>query len=344
MRTHVRGGNAACLSDGEVGVDTMPLLLAIEPDARQAACLTALVAAHLTAELVLASSVDAGLAALHQRRPDLVLCASSFSDADLGALTAGLSTGHEQQPGVPTLAIPPLTGTTSPATGGLLARLRRPRRRRGAQDCDPASFAAQITECLALADAVRRADAHATTGDSPDATSRLRESDASTVAIDLQVIGEPERADDPVVDAAWLDLEPYLDDEARPVVRTEAGAAEGVPESDVIELPPPDELWAQLAPGYAARMAPLEGPSMTPGPLRAATHARDAEFETTEGASSSLWLVPVPSGSDRPKQDEWGLYDPEQCGFAALLVRLDELADDDRRDRERSNRSAIMRR
>jgi hypothetical protein len=24
-------------------------------------------------------------------------------------------------------------------------------------------------------------------------------------------------------------------------------------------------------------------------------------------------------------QDEWGLYDPEQCGFAALLERLDEL-------------------
>ena len=83
---------------------------------------------------------------------------------------------------------------------------------------------------------------------------------------------------------------------------------------------------------------------MTPRPLRAATPARDAELETTEGASRSLQLVPAPSGSERPKQDEWGIYDPEQCGFAALLVRLDELADDDRRDRERSNRSAIMRR
>lgn len=164
------------------------------------------------------------------------------------------------------------------------------------QDCDPAAFATQIIECLALAH------------------------------------------------AAWLDLEPDLDDEARPVVRTGARAAEGVPEPNLIELPPPDELWAQLAPSTAARMAPLEGPSMTPRPLRAATPARDAEFETTEGASRSLQLVPAPSGSERPTQDEWGLYDPEQCGFAALLVRLDELADDDRRDRERSNRSAIIRR
>jgi len=253
VRTQARSGNAACLSDSAVGVDTMPLLLAIEPDARQAACLTA-----------------------------------------LGS--AGLSTGHEQQPGVPTLTIPPFTSTTSSTTGGLLARLRRPRRRRGVQDCDPAAFATQIIECLALAH------------------------------------------------AAWLDLEPYLDDEARPVVRTGVRAADGVPEPDLIELPPPDELWAQLAPSDAARMAPLEGPSMTPRPLRAATPARDAEFETTEGASRSLQLVPAPSGSERPTQDEWGLYDPEQCGFAALLVRLDELADDDRRDRERSNRSAIMRR
>jgi hypothetical protein len=26
-------------------------------------------------------------------------------------------------------------------------------------------------------------------------------------------------------------------------------------------------------------------------------------------------------------QDEWGLYDPEQCGFAALLERLEELTE-----------------
>jgi len=24
-------------------------------------------------------------------------------------------------------------------------------------------------------------------------------------------------------------------------------------------------------------------------------------------------------------QDEWGLFDPEQCGFAALLDKLDEI-------------------
>jgi hypothetical protein len=30
-----------------------------------------------------------------------------------------------------------------------------------------------------------------------------------------------------------------------------------------------------------------------------------------------------------PMQDEWGFFDPEQCGFAALLAKLDEIAGQD---------------
>jgi hypothetical protein len=29
----------------------------------------------------------------------------------------------------------------------------------------------------------------------------------------------------------------------------------------------------------------------------------------------------------KPIQDEWGFFDPEQCGFAALLAKLDEVTD-----------------
>jgi hypothetical protein len=31
-----------------------------------------------------------------------------------------------------------------------------------------------------------------------------------------------------------------------------------------------------------------------------------------------------------PVQDEWGLFDPNKCGFSALLDKLDEMTDDDR--------------
>jgi len=29
----------------------------------------------------------------------------------------------------------------------------------------------------------------------------------------------------------------------------------------------------------------------------------------------------------QPVQDEWGFFDPAQCGFAALLAKLDEITD-----------------
>ncbi len=321
----------------------MALLLAIEPDARQAARLTALVSAHLGAELVLEASVEDALAALQRRRPDLVLTSSSLSATDQAELMARLSSEGERRPGVPTLAIPHLTGDLAPSrkTRGLLSRLRRPRSRRGTQEPDPAAFAAQITECLALADAVRRACEHATTGATPDAAP-LPESEVATAPFDLQVIVETGRADEPVVADEWLDLEPYLDDEAGPAETTRTRVAENATEPDVIDLPAPDELWAQLAPGYAARMAPLEGPSMTPGAPRARTSEESAGTDPLEATVAPLRLMRAPARSDRPMQDEWGLYDPERCGFAALLLRLEELADDDCRERERGNRSAIM--
>jgi hypothetical protein len=31
----------------------------------------------------------------------------------------------------------------------------------------------------------------------------------------------------------------------------------------------------------------------------------------------------------KPVQDEWGFFDPQQCGFAALLAKLDEVTDSD---------------
>jgi hypothetical protein len=29
----------------------------------------------------------------------------------------------------------------------------------------------------------------------------------------------------------------------------------------------------------------------------------------------------------KPLQDEWGFFDPERCGFAALLTKLDAVTD-----------------
>jgi hypothetical protein len=36
----------------------------------------------------------------------------------------------------------------------------------------------------------------------------------------------------------------------------------------------------------------------------------------------------APAATTRPVQDEWGFFDPEQCGFSTLLAKLDEITDD----------------
>jgi hypothetical protein len=35
----------------------------------------------------------------------------------------------------------------------------------------------------------------------------------------------------------------------------------------------------------------------------------------------------VPRRKAKPVQDEWGFFDPQQCGFAALLAKLDEITE-----------------
>jgi hypothetical protein len=38
------------------------------------------------------------------------------------------------------------------------------------------------------------------------------------------------------------------------------------------------------------------------------------------------------AGQPKPVQDEWGFFDPDQCGFRALLARLDAIAAHDDED------------
>src|SRR4051795_1019697 len=106
----------------------MAIVLAIEPDRRQAAQLTALVRQHVGAELVLAHTTEGALDAIGDRVPDLVLVPALLSPQDDAALAAALrviaAAAH-----VRTLTIPVLgTDTKAPESGGgMLAKWRRSR-------------------------------------------------------------------------------------------------------------------------------------------------------------------------------------------------------------------------
>src|SRR2546426_7658584 len=121
----------------------MPIILAIEPDRRQASRLASVVRQRVGAELILAETTEGALDAIGNQIPDLVLVPTLLSPQDDAALAAALrviaTAAH-----VHTLTIPVLangTGTRT-ARSGMLAKWMRGRSEEEAPDgCDPAVFA-----------------------------------------------------------------------------------------------------------------------------------------------------------------------------------------------------------
>src|SRR6266498_4683507 len=103
----------------------MAIILAIEPDRRQAAHLSAIVRHQAGAELVLADTTEGALDAIGNRVPDMVLVPALLSPQDDAALAAALrviaAAAH-----VRTLTIPVLgNGVKQTVTSGMLAKWRR---------------------------------------------------------------------------------------------------------------------------------------------------------------------------------------------------------------------------
>src|SRR6266849_4858845 len=130
----------------------MPIILAIEPDRRQAAHLAGVVRQKVAAELILADTTEGALDAIGTRVPDLVLVPALLSPQDDAALAAALrviaSAAHVQMLTIPLLATSRATNG-SRGGGGVLSVFRRAKTRGTSPDgCDPAVFAAQISSYL----------------------------------------------------------------------------------------------------------------------------------------------------------------------------------------------------
>ena len=64
------------------------------------------------------------------------------------------------------------------------------------------------------------------------------------------------------------------------------------------------------------------------------TQARPLELSSRPAWFDAIAEPPTPgeaahSGStpSRPAQDEWGIFDPDQCGFSALFDKIDAIAE-----------------
>jgi len=139
----------------------MALILAIEPDRRQANQLNSMVRGRLRAELVLGDSAERALAALGDRVPDLILTTALLSPKDETALADRLRKLDGTAAHVQTLTIPMLASPRSQASGGsrggVLSALIGDRPQSAMiEGCDPAVFAEQCAAYLERAAAVER--------------------------------------------------------------------------------------------------------------------------------------------------------------------------------------------
>jgi hypothetical protein len=321
---------------------TMPLIVAIEPDRGQANQLKAMVRAKLRAELVLADTAAAALKALGDRVPDLVLTSAFLSPRDEAALAERLRTLEAAASHVQTLTIPVLDAPKPAHSGrGVLSSLLRDRANSAAPDgCDPAVFAEQCAAYLeraaseratqvvvhddtveqqaAVVDPIETAPQAAmmTTPEQPTGhgfEKLLEEEKAVEVApgaehkqaveFDLSAL-----LDETVVHELSAAIENVTAAQPRrpsmPKAESGAGKWTPVPVAPKTQSPEMEALWAE--------------PSEAPAP---AASARPARQEPRASA-----VPPIARASKAAAvKDDWGLFDPAQCGFATLLAKFDEV-------------------
>ena len=144
------------------GTVSAPLILAIQPDRRQASQLSA-IAKRISAELVLTESAARAVAVLGERLPDLILTPPLLSHKDEKAITERLHEFGDAGAHIQTLTIPIFETTEAPASkGGVLSSLRKPKRKGKASATDTAgsaadTFAEQVSIYLVRAVEVRQA-------------------------------------------------------------------------------------------------------------------------------------------------------------------------------------------
>jgi hypothetical protein len=219
----------------------MPLILAIEPDRRQAAQLSVVVRKRVHAELILVDTTEQALHAIGNRMPDLVLVPALLSPQDDAALAAALrviaAAARVQMLTIPVLGSP----RPAAAQGGVLSALRRGKPRAAEPDgCDPAVFAEQVASYL------ERAAQERPGGVEEEAVVELASVDRRPPieGASLQAIAAVEQPDWTVEDAVnqeWLEPFREVVEVAPPVDSDDAvDPVDVAPASTVADLVEPD--------------------------------------------------------------------------------------------------------
>ena len=138
----------------------MALVLAIEPDLRQAEILTRIVREKVKADVVIVDSRDAAMEAMRSAMPDVMLLSALLSPRDEDELVAHLRTledaEHLQTHTIPQLASSGGGGKSGSGRGLLKSFLRKKDTQPAVAGCDPELFAQEIRLYLDQAEQMRR--------------------------------------------------------------------------------------------------------------------------------------------------------------------------------------------
>lgn len=133
---------------------SQPLVLAIEPDLRQAAIVKRIVREKALADVIVVDSRDAAIEAIRTSMPDVLLLSALLSPRDEDELIAHLRTlenaAHLQTHTIPQLAST-LDGGEDRSSRGLLSAFRRKKEAAPVGGCDPDLFAEEIRSYLVQA-------------------------------------------------------------------------------------------------------------------------------------------------------------------------------------------------
>lgn len=331
----------------------MSIILAIEPDRRRAAQLTGMARAHLRAELIVAPTAAEAVEALDGRVPDVLLTAPLLPSHEEAAMAEhlrqlGPSAGHVQ-----TLTIPLLAGGAD-RDRPVLSAFRRDRGRKGnrtePEGCDPAVFAEQITEYLREARERREAPAPPPR---PAPTPGADSAQGSRLATVKN--GKSERLARLLAAAVEETPEDFREFLLPPTPASpftpsadESDNSQFVP--DISRDVAPDIKLARSSSSFISDDIPTYEfdipaddrrhvlrddvlPESTPNARLVPFAVRDDEASVAAVAPASAVSAAVVAPRTRrrahraqPVENEWGFFDPNQCGFPALIAKLDEIA------------------
>jgi hypothetical protein len=336
----------------------MTLILAVEPDPRQASRLTSVLRGRRHTEVVVAKSADAAIESIRGRVPNVLLTSPLLAPQDEARIADWLKDLGPAGTRVQALTIPilaPKAAAEAPRRG-LLSSFRR-RTKQAPPGCEPKMFAEHVAAYLeqALVEPVEETAPEAAPAPEllepapqpelfePAPEPVPHELTADPMAYEL-VPRDPalEPASDSFIaevlveapSAAEEDEGLWLLTRSPQVIEFQDEPTSTEPDTLPLGALPPVPPQVLTLPSEVKPIAPFEVVFEPPAVITVRDDFDDLALRraVTESEPPTSSIVPRAATPDplEPVQDEWGFFDPSKCGFAALLQKLDEITDDDK--------------